>query len=406
MTAGSGGPRRWVVGRWFAFVLVAYAFAVVMLGTTLPTPLYPIYREAMGFSEFVVTLIFAAYAVGVISALLLFGKWSDQVGRRRMLLAGIAFSAASAVTFLVGGASSSLAALMVGRVLSGLSAGIFTGTATVAVVELAPEDRRGHATLVATAANIGGLGLGPVVAGVIAQYVGLPVLLPFAVDLGLLAVATAGVLVSPETVDVSSHPRLRPQSPRVPAEVRPVFVPAAIAGFAGFMVLGLFTAVAPAFLAGVMGLPNHALTGLVVFAVFAASITGQFALERVSQRRALPAGCLMLILGVGLVGVGVGTASLIPFLLGAVVGGLGQGLSFRAGLGAVNANSPPERRGEVASTFFVVLYVAISLPVIGVGAVAQGPGLVPAGVAFAAIVATLAAIALAILLRRTKPEPR
>lgn len=87
-----------------------------------------------------------------------------------------------------------------------------------------------------------------------------------------------------------------------------------------------------------------------------------------------------------------------------MLSGLGQGLSFRAGLAAVNANSPPDRRGEIASTFFVVLYVAISLPVIGVGAAAQGFGLVPAGVAFAIIVAALAAVAFVVLLKQTKPE--
>ncbi len=321
--------RRAAVGRRLAFVLVAYAFTVTMLGTTLPTPLYPIYRVEMGFSELIVTVIFAVYAAGVISALVLAGGWSDRVGRRPMLLLGIACSAASAFAFLIGGGLLSLAALLAGRVLSGLSAGIFTGTATVAVVELAPPERKDRAALVATAANMGGLGLGPVLAGVLAQYVALPLLLPFIVHLGLLVAATIGVMVVPETVDVTRRmplrQRLRPQRLRVPAEVRGVFVPAAISGFAGFMVLGLFTAVAPAFLAQVLGLTNHALAGLVVFTLFAASTAGQLALERVSRQRALPIGCVMLILGVGLVGVGIGAASLILFLAGAVVAGLGQG---------------------------------------------------------------------------------
>ena len=401
-------PRRAVVGRRLAFVLVAYAFAVTMLGTTLPTPLYPIYRAEMGFSELIVTVIFAVYAAGVIAALVLAGGWSDRLGRRRMLLAGIAFSAASAVAFLIGGSLLSLAALLIGRVLSGLSAGIFTGTATVAVVELAPPDRRSRAALVATAANIGGLGLGPVLAGMLAQYVTLPLLLPFVVHLGLLVVATAGVFVAPETVEVDNgmplRQRLRPQRLQVPAEVREVFVPAAIAGFAGFMVSGLFTAVAPAFLAQILGLKNHALAGLVVFTFFAASIVGQLALGRVSRPRALPIGCVMLILGVGLVGAGIGTASLILLLGGAVVAGFGQGLSFRAGLASVTDYSPSDRRGEVTSTLFTVLYVAISIPVIGIGVAGQFFGLVTAGLAFAAIVAVLSGISLAILLKRTKPS--
>lgn len=407
MKPRSTGPRRRVAAnRRLAFILVAYAFAVTMLGTTLPTPLYPIYSETMGLSQLVVTVIFAAYAVGVIAALILVGGWSDQVGRRRMLAAGVALSAASAVVFLVGGGLPSLAALLAGRVLSGLSAGIFTGTATVAVVELAPERQKGRATLVAAAANIGGLGLGPVLAGALAQYTALPLLTPFIVHLGLLAVAAVGLLAAPETAEVARRPRLRPQRLRVPAEVRAVFVPAAIAGFAGFMVLGLFTAVAPAFLTQILGLSNYALVGLAVFSLFAASTAGQLALERVPQRRALPAGCLMLIAGVSLVGAGVGTASLTLFLIGAVAGGAGQGLSFRAGLAAVTAHSPSDRRGEVTSSLFIVLYVAISIPVIGVGAAAQVFGLVAAGVAFAAIVAALAAIALAVLLGRPDPESR
>ena len=173
-SSGRTGPPR------IAFLLAAYAFAATMLGTTLPTPLYPIYQAQMGFSQLLVTVIFAAYAAGVICALILFGGLSDQLGRKRLLLAGIAFSAISAVAFLVGGGLSSLAALLIGRVLSGLSAGIFTGTATVAVVELAPSEYKNRATLAATAANIGGLGLGPVLAGALAQYLPLPLLIPFA----------------------------------------------------------------------------------------------------------------------------------------------------------------------------------------------------------------------------------
>src|SRR5919112_2932189 len=401
MTQRSAGPRRRaVVGRRLAFVLVAYAFAVTMLGTTLPTPLYPIYQARMVFSELMVTVIYAVYAAGVIAALVLVGSWSDRVGRRPMLLAGLALSAASALAFIIGGSFLSLSALLIGRVGSGLSAGIFTGTASVAVVELAPQERRGWATLIATAANMGGLGLGPVLAGLLAQYAVLPLVVPFIAHLVLLGVATAGVVLAPETVEVTQQARLRPQRLQAPAEVRAVFVPAAIAGFAGFMVLGLFTAVAPAFLAQVLGLPNHALAGLVVFAVFAASTAGQLALERVPQRRALPVGCLILIVGVGLVGAGVSTASLFVLLAGAMVAGLGQGLGFRAGLTSVAAHSPSDRRGEVTSSLFTILYVAISIPVVGVGVAAQGFGLVPATLAFAAIVATLSGVALAILLRR------
>src|SRR5438105_3638422 len=191
-----------------------------------------------------VTVVFATYAAGVIAALLLAGHLSDEVGRRRALLPGLVFSALSAVVFLL---ADGLGLLIVGRVLSGLSAGIFTGTATATLLDLAPPEKRGRATLVATVANMGGLGLGPLLAGLLSELAGSPLRLTFWVDLGLLVPAAALVWAMPEPVAATRRVRLRLQLLRVPAEVRTVFVRAALAGFAGFAVLGLFTAVVPGF---------------------------------------------------------------------------------------------------------------------------------------------------------------
>src|SRR5437588_10287812 len=145
-------PKAGATSR-VAFAGVTYAFATVMLSTTLPTPLYVLYRQRFGFSELMITVIFATYAAGVISALLLFGRLSDEIGRRRLLLPGLGLSALSAVCFL---AANGLPLLLAGRLLPGLSAGIFTGTATATLVDLAPPERRGRAPLRATLANMAG----------------------------------------------------------------------------------------------------------------------------------------------------------------------------------------------------------------------------------------------------------
>src|SRR3954454_11106489 len=88
--------RPLTLGRRGSVMAVAFAFAATMLGTTLPTPLHPIYHAQLGFSELMVTVIFASYAVGTIMALLLAGSVSDQVGRRPVLLCGLGLSALSA----------------------------------------------------------------------------------------------------------------------------------------------------------------------------------------------------------------------------------------------------------------------------------------------------------------------
>jgi hypothetical protein len=100
-----------------------------------------------------------------------------------------------------------------------------------------------------------------------------------------------------------------------------------------------------------------------------------------------------------LIAAGLLAPSLALLVGGAAVAGLGQGTSFRSGLGAISAAAPESLRGEVTSTFFFTLYIGISIPVIGEGALAGAVGLVSAGVVFSVLVALLAAAALVSLLR-------
>lgn len=382
-------------GSW----LVAAAFLVTMVGTTVPTPLYPLYQQELGFGGLMVTVVFATYAVGVLVALLLVGRLSDQVGRKAVLLPGLGFAVVSSLVFLV---PHSLVALFVGRLLSGLSAGIFTGTATATLVDLAPPDGRARAGLLAAVVNVLGLGLGPVVAGALADHAPHPLVLPYLLHVALVVLAAVGLLLVPEPVErPAGRVRLQVQRLGVPDEVRPTFVRAAVAGFAGFAVLGFFTAVSPLFLGQVLHETSHLLTGLTVFALLGSATLGQVLSSRLGERTSLLGGCLALAAGTVIVAAGLAMASLPVVLAGAVVAGLGQGASFRAGLQAVTGGAPADRRSEVSSSFFLVLYVAISIPVVGVGAGAQVFGLVPTAVVFAGLVALLAVGAFVSLLRRT-----
>ncbi len=383
-----------------ATIGIAYAFLVTMLGTTLPTPLYPIYEARYDFSGLIVTVVFATYAIGVLAALLLLGHTSDEVGRRPVLLSGLVLAAISSVVFLVANA---LGALLVGRFLSGLSAGIFTGTATATLLDLAPRDNPGRGTLIATVVNVGGLGLGPLLAGLLAQFAPDPLRLPYAVHLGLLVPAAVAVVLVSEPVKVTAERvRFRIQRLGVPREMRAVFIRAATASFAGFAVLGLFSAVAPSFLAELLNLTSHWLSGVVVFVLFAANAVGQLGLELTTAEDALPLGTAVMVVGAGLIAGGLGASSLALLVAGAVVSGLGTGLAFRAGLAIVNSRSPSGERAEVASSFFVVSYVALSLPIVGVGIAAEATNLRDAGIVFTGLVGVLAlAVSVSLIRRRS-----
>ncbi|MCX4681881.1 MFS transporter [Streptomyces sp. NBC_01433] len=394
MTARHRGSRR------PGYLVAAAVFAVGMAGTTLPTPLYGLYRAQIGFSELMVTVVFAVYAVGVITSLLLAGDYSDQVGRRPVVLCALGLAAAADVCFLSEGG---LPLLFVGRLLSGFSAGLLTGAATAVVMELAPPGRAARAGFAATAANMGGLGCGTLLAGMLAQYAPAPLRLPFAVHLALVAVACVPAWLLPETVARPRRlPHGRPQGMAVAPQARGVFPSAAIAAFAGFSLLGLFTAVAPSFVAEVLRIDDLALSGAVAFSAFLASTLGQSLTGRLGVRRALPAGCLTLVAGLLLVGASVAVESLALLLAGALLGGLGQGLAFRAGLTAVGDATPREHRGGTLSAFFVVAYIGIAVPVVGVGALTLWLGLRTASLIFTAVVTALALSVGLYLLRRPR----
>ena len=99
-------------------------------------------------------------------------------------------------------------------------------------------------------------------------------------------------------------------------------------------------------------------------------------------------------------------SSLAGLIAAAIVAGVGQGISFSRGLAAVVELTPADRRAEVSSTYFVVAYVAISLPVVGEGLAAQHWGLRTAGVSFAIAIAVLAVVCLAAILVQEARESR
>ena len=113
--------------------MVSFAFLAVMAFSAVPSPLYGLYRARDHFSLFMVTVIYAVYAFGVIGALLLAGHLSDWYGRRRLLLPALGLAIVSAIVFLV---SKSLAGLLVGRLLNGIAIGIVVSTATAYLTEL------------------------------------------------------------------------------------------------------------------------------------------------------------------------------------------------------------------------------------------------------------------------------
>lgn len=351
---------------------------------TLPTPLYVVYQDRWGFANGVLTAVFAVYAAGVLTALLVFGRLSDQVGRKPVLVAAVAVATASTIAFLL---ADGVVALFAARLLSGFAAGLTMGTATAALAELEPHHDPRRAALFASAVSTGAVGLGPLVAGVFAEYLARPTQLIFVVYLACLAVATVAMLMTPETVVERQALVLHVQRPSIPAEILPPFLSAAGAAFAVSAVIGLFIALVPSFLGSELGQRNRAVAGLVVFLLFTVATVAQLLLHRITSRQALLSAFPWLGLGLGLLMLGLRLGQLPLFVAGTVSAGVGVGLALMGALATVNRVAPPERRAEVLSGFFVASYAGLALPALGVGIASQHVGFFAATLACSVLLA-------------------
>jgi len=359
------GSARHGTGFW----LIAAVFAISMAFSTVPTPLYPIYQRQDGFTPFTVTVVFAVYAVGVVTSLLLAGHVSDWVGRKRVLLPALGLEAVAAVLFV---AWPALPGLLIARFVTGLGVGMITATATAYLLELhaahRPRAGRGRFELISAAANLGGLGAGTLVAGALAQFVDAPLRTPYLVFLVLLALSAVAVAATPETVVAPAvAPRYRPQRIRVAAADRVGYAVAAAGAFAGFAVFGLFTSLAPSFVAGSLHHPGRLLAGIVVFLVFGAAAATQAGSNLLSPARRFPAGLAAEAAGLVVLGAGMHLSSLALFLVGGAVAGGGAGLLFKSAIGAVAAMAAPAVRGEALAGLFLIAYLGLIGPALGLG---------------------------------------
>lgn len=379
-----------------SFWVLAVVFAVAMAFSTIPTPLYAFYRQRDGFSTFMITVVFAAYSVGVIGSLFLAGHISDWFGRRRLLLAALATELVAAVIFLVW---SELPGLIIARVITGIGVGLVTATATAHMGELhataRPDSGRTRAERAAVAANMGGLALGPLIAGLLAQYIVHPLVVPYLLFVGLLLASVVAVLIVPETVDLTrARPNYRPQRVSVPIHGRPLYYTVAIASFTAFSIIGLFTSVAPGFIAGALHHSSPLLAGAVTFLVFGSGAVAQIASSALPAASQVKIGLGLMVVGILIVTAAVWWAMLVPFIVGGMIAGSGVGVLFKGALGTAAGLSLPEARGEALAGLFLAAYAGLVVPVLGIGVATLEFSLRSALLGFAAsVLVVIAAVA-------------
>ncbi|HZR37522.1 MAG TPA: MFS transporter [Nevskia sp.] len=367
--------------------LVAFAFA----GSTMVTPLYPLYQRAFGFSQLTLTLIYAAYVIGNLLALVLFGRLPDQLGRHRMAYAAIAIACGSAVLFLL---ATGTPWLFPARIASGLAVGIGAGTGTAWIADLDDGGDKSRATVIATCANFAGLGLGPLCGGLLAQYAPWPLRLVYGLYFLALLLVGLSLRLAPETV---AAPKPRPDAaalrPRlgVPAAVVGRFIAPAATAFGTFSLFGFYFSLIPSLLAKDLHRPDPGLAGAVVLELSAAAAACIVATRRLESRRAMLVGSVLLLPSVALLVCAREFASMGILLGGTALSGIAGALGYRGSLQVVNRIAPGGQRAELVSSYMIACFLGNSVPVIGIGVLSGQIGAAAAIRIFAATVAAFAA---------------
>lgn len=371
-----------------AFWVGAGTTATLIAAASAPSPLYPVYEAEFNFSALTLTAVFAVYVLALLLSLLTVGRLSDFLGRRPVLAVALLVEAGAMAVFLD---AHGVAALFVARIVQGLATGAALGVLGAYLLDLQPAGSR-LGSLVNSAATPAGFGLGAALAGVLIQYAPHPTRLMFAILAVAFVALALTTTVLPETVTrkPGSLAALRPQV-SVPASARRPFLRAVPTTASTFMLAGLTFSIGGPLLTVVFGQTNHAIVGLVLalFAGFGA--VASVVLRGQTPQTIARAGSTAMFVGTVLFALALATSSLPIFVVGAVIAGAAYGLGFLGPFRSLSPLAQPHERAALISAFYVVSYLAFSIPALVAGLLITDVGLRSTSLGYDTMVALVVA---------------
>ncbi len=392
--------QRVRLGAGAAVVLLATTLTTFMAAASAPTPLYAVYQGHWGFSSGVLTAVYAVYAVSLLVALLTVGSLSDHVGRRPVILGAVALETVSMAIFA---SADGVTALMVARVLQGFATGVATGALGAGLLDA----DRTRGPLVNSVTPALGLAAGGLGSSLLVQYLPAPTRTVFVVLAVAFVLQGAAVLLLPESAGrrAGALASLRPRV-SVPAGARRVLLLVTPITVAGWALGGFYLSLGPSLAREVTGSGSVVVGGLLVFALTISGTVAILALRAVPAPRAMRVASALLALGVVVTLLGVNAGSGVLFFAGTVVAGLGFGAGFQGAARTLLPAAAPHERAGLMAAFYIVSYLAMSIPATAAGIVAGHLPLVELTTYYGVVLALLALVALAgtFLVRERLPE--
>jgi hypothetical protein len=365
-----------------------------LAASSAPSPLYAIYREAWGFSALTLTVVFSSYALAMLAALLVFGALSDHRGRREVVLGALALEFVAVLLFW---GADSVAWLLAARVLQGVATGIATSALGAGLLDL----HRERGALVNAVAPMIGLGVGALGTSVLVQFAPAPTTLVFDVLLVVFGLLTLAALYLPETVTrrPGAWRSLKP-SMAIPAQARTTLWQVLPVNTAQWALGGFYLSLGPTLARVVTGDDAPIVGGLAIAALVLSSAAAITLVRQRAPRSALAGGAAALALGVGVTLIGVLLHSTAAFFAGTVLAGLGFGAAFNGSMRSLLPLAGAHERAGLLASFFVLSYLAFSVPAIAAGLFAGRFGLQATAMGYGLALMAMTVAALLLMARR------
>lgn len=387
-------PRRLDATR--ALWLKGAILMTFLAASTVPSPLYALYRAMWGFSPVMLTVVFASYAIAMLLALLVFGALSDYRGRREVVLASLVLEIGALILFW---RADSVGWLLAARVLQGFATGIATSALGAGLVDL----HRERGALMNSVAPMVGLGVGGLGSSVLVQFAPAPTQLVFDVLLLVFAVFLVAAAFLPETAQrrPGAWKSLLP-SVDVPAKARATMLRVLPVNTAQWAMAGFYLSLGPTLARTLTGDDAPVVGGFMIAALSLTSAAAIALARRIAPRQASSAGAAALAVGVAVTLAGLHWRSPGLALAGTVVSGAGFGSAFSGSLRSLVPLALPAERAALMAAFFVASYLAFSLPAIAAGLLTSRLGLEPTAIVYGLGAALLA---LTVFLPARVPRP-
>ncbi|MFF1904559.1 MFS transporter [Kitasatospora sp. NPDC058218] len=398
-------PLRIAPARATSFVLNASILVALLAASSAPTPLYPLYQDQWHLSALAVTVVFSAYALALLLALLTTGALSDHLGRRPVLLGALIAEAGSMVLLASADGAGSLTAA---RVVQGVATGAATGAAGAALLDMEDPRRPGRAALANTITPVAGMAAGVLAATLLVHFAPAPTVTVYLLLAALFVAQAIAVTFTAET----AHRRpgaLRSLRPRLslPPTVRRALSTAGTGVVAVWALGGFYSSLGPGLVRLVAPDAPQAARGMVFFTLSAAAALTVRALRRTAPLATAIGGCLAVPPAAALTLSGLHGAGLPAVYGGAALAGIAFGAVSQGAMRLILASLDEKDRAASLATYYVLSYLSMSLPAVAAGAAAQRFGLGTATHAYALVAALLAVAALAALAasRRAAARP-